>query len=219
MPKVKSGICQTIGHISTHKERAVNMAGEGSLDTRNRATIQVQMDLNKAKERELVEYYKGAAKGKSWKADFMDGLRLLISLRKDNLKVLRVLFPHLANAWELFEGIQNKNFAAFKEFFPDLYGDMRIAIREELESQSRNKAYQELLEEMKVLRAKLESLQSTQALSMPQSGNGIKQLNTKAIAAPSFDDDDDLVLGVGKDENAGAKANQNFINSMMALQK
>jgi hypothetical protein len=214
MPKVKSGIWQSLSDMRTHEEIDVE-----AKDNRARATIQVQMDLGKPKEGELVDYYKDKAKSKEWKSDFMNAMRLLISLRDGSTKVLRVLFPSLADAWELFSGIQNKNFEAFKELFPDLYESIRLKIREELEGQHRDKAYQDLLQEMRTMQAKLDGLKSNQALSMPQAGAGIKQLNTKPIAGPSFDDDDDLVLSTSKDENAGFQASQNFIKSMMSLQK
>jgi hypothetical protein len=144
-------------------------------------------------------------------------MRLFISLQNDSLRVLRGMYPEIGDAWDLFMGIKDKNFAAFKELFPDLYREIRIQIREELEKESRGDAYKSLLDEIKALQAKLDSLKSLEAGAMPQAG--IKSIGIKPIAAPSFDDDDDLILTAKKDEGAGFKANENFLRSMLNLQK
>ena len=53
-------------------------------------------------------------------------------------------------------------------------------------------------------------------------GGQLKKLDVQEIPAPQFDDDDDDLgdlLVVKKDETAGARANENFLKSMMKLQE
>jgi hypothetical protein len=187
-------------------------------DKRERRSLQVQLYMDSAKEKELADYYTTTKRSGKWRADFINAMRLFLSLENGSTKVLKTMYSGIADAWEMFTTIKEGNFAAFKELFPDLYQAIRLEAMAEIQTQVKNDSYKDLLQEVRAIQAKLDNLKSTQALGMPQSGGGIKPLNVPQFAAP-IDDDDDLVLTAKKDESAGFKANENFLKSMMNLQK
>jgi len=189
------------------------------IDPRNRKSLQVQMDLGKARERELADYYSETKKSGEWKTDFVNAMRLFLSLRNDSIKVLAGMYPELGKAWEIYNAIKTGNFSAFKEIFPDLYNAIRFEVLNEVSEQSNKEDFNNLLQEVRAIQQKLDGLKSTQTIGLPQGNAGIKQIGATPIAAPNFDDDDDLVFPAKKDEKAGLRAGENLIRSLMSLQK
>lgn len=146
------------------------------------------LDLEKEHEEAIADMIDELKKKRLFAKTVRDGIRLICDLRADKRDVLKELFPQM--------NLQTQTASS------DRVGgyDMKLleAINKLADSQN----------------MKTGSVETTTTQEINQIG-GFKQ-----IAAPVFDDDedDDDLLLVKKDLEAGGKANQNFINSLMALQ-
>jgi hypothetical protein len=88
---------------------------------------------------------------------------------------------------------------------------------DELESE---RAHDEAILDMRDKLIHLEGLLKNGAVAQTVAAAGPRQMNVGNVPGPKHDDDDDEnLLEVKKDEGAGLRTAQNFINSMMALQQ
>jgi len=144
------------------------------------------LDMEKPNEEQLADKIELLKNARQFTATIRDGIRLICDLRAGNTDVLFELFP------------QFKTLLAPVDREAGLKDDITRLERLILEqgSQANN------------------SQQS--ALAPLTGGRGIKQINTMPLAAPTFDDDNDLVV-VKKSEGGGKQATQNFIKAMFAL--
>jgi hypothetical protein len=204
--------------MRTHKEKDM----EDRVDKRPRRSLQVQLDLTKEEELVIVQYH-DAVKDKfseyygNWKKEVVQAILLRIELLYGVGNQLEVQFPKLAKARYLYEGIKRGEFGVLQELFPERYNVLRLQIEAEVLNRLNQKTQTDLLKELREIKEKLETLQSKKMDFAPQSIGGVKQLNVPQFAVPTDDEDDDLLV-VKKDENAGMIAGNNFLASLRALQ-
>jgi predicted transcriptional regulator len=204
--------------MRTHKEKDM----EDRVDKRRRRSLQVQIDLSKEDEVVVVQYHEAVTNKLSeyygnWKKEVVQAILLRIELLYGVGNQLEVQFPKLAKARYLYEGIKRGEFGVLQELFPERYNVLRLQIEAEVLNRLNQKTQTDLLKELREIKEKLETLQSKKMDFAPQSIGGVKQLNVPQFAVPTDDEDDDLLV-VKKDENAGMIAGNNFLASLRALQ-
>ncbi len=146
------------------------------------------LDVNKEDEYAIAELIDELKEKRSFTRAIRDGIRLICDLRDGSTEVLFELFPWIRS--ELSQ--------------PERVGETpaEIAIREQLE---------------RVEKLIVEQGAVPVSSAAPTGLGGIKAMNTPQFDAPTFDDDDDMVLEL-KEVSNGKEAAENFINSMMNLQ-
>ena len=154
------------------------------------------LDVLKPEQEALAETIEDLKRDRSFARTIRDGIRLMVSLRQRRTDVLFELFPFLQT--ELLQATPKAD-------------ETGSPLEQQLER------IEKLLLKTS---ADVPVAAAPQPILEPVGQGGIKQLNVPNIAAPVFDDDDDGdLLVVKKDETAGKRATQNFINAMMALQQ
>lgn len=159
-------------------------------DKRNRIQFRFWLDANKDDQAEWGRALDEMRTNPRMNfAKFMrDAIRLLLSLRRGDTSVLLELFP-------------------------------AIAIRQS-EPSPASVDFEAMMRELSSLKELVQAPHIAPNSSVSSNGGiqGIAGAN-KPLAAPTFDDEDDEpLLAVQKDEDAGRRANENFLKSMMALQ-
>jgi hypothetical protein len=150
--------------------------------------------LDRAEDLKLIEYIEYLVSKRQFVTEIRTALRLLWSLRQGNLWVLFELFPWVR--------------AEFMEYVQSLQPPKSPA---ELDLQRQLARLEQLL--LQQGNTPIDKPGPTKLLTP----NGPRPLQAKqAVAAPSFDDDED-VLVARKNKNAGSQSALNFIKSAFAL--
>ena len=154
----------------------------------------------------------------------------------------RKFLPYLRQALWLFIALMNGDLSTLIEYFPPVIERIRAPDKKRIvELEEKLKAAQERIEELedkkddkldkileavkKQLVAPLQAATPLQAISpnqTPQNGTnqamgGLRPITTQSVAAPSFDDEDDDLLEIKIDNEAGVRASANFLRSLQAL--
>jgi hypothetical protein len=165
--------------------------------TRFRLRFTFWLDLLKPDEEQLADQIEQLKTDRSFARTIRDGIRLICDLRQGKLDVLFELFPWVrAEFMEYIQSLQPQKSPA------------ELDIQQQLER----------LEQIMLKQGNM--LIDTPALvkMLTNNGTGLKPLQvTKTITAPAFDDDDDDLLVLRKDCNAGNQSAINFIKSAFAL--
>lgn len=190
-------------------------------DKRKRRTLQIQIDLDKTDERIVAEYHDAMMPASRtiagyWKPELVKAVLLSAELRFGGVSQLEKQYPELYEAKRLYMAIESGDLSIMQELFPERYNVFRLQMEADILEGINRDTQKDLLKELRDIRAKLDNLQST-SLVAGDSG-GIKSIGIKQIDTPNFDDDD-LLIGVEKDENAGLIAANNFLASIRGLQK
>lgn len=146
------------------------------------------LDMNKLDEAQLAETVEWLKRDRSFAKTIRDGIRLICDLRAGRTDVLFELFP-----WVLNEQTYTAN--------PVTTG--QNALQQQLDR----------LEHLMLQQGSLAAMPADQA--GPASTGGPKALHTPHIAAPRFDDDDDLPLLIQHDMTTNTA--ENFVRSMLNL--
>lgn len=188
-------------------------------DSRQRRSIQVQMDMAKPLERSIFEYHEKRKKKGSWKTDFISAITLYRDLLKGHVDALQELFPRIVDAVRLFIAIEDGDFSVMKELFPNRYEVFRLQLEADILEGINQDTQKDLLKELRTIKEELGKLKASGVQSPAPVTGGIKQIGTLAIPTPNFDDEDDSDLfGVKKDENAGQRVANNFLASISQTQ-
>lgn len=192
---------------------------EGRKDKRQRRSIQAQMDMGKPHERSIFEYHEQSKKRGSWKSDFVKAITLYRDLLTGQVDVLRDLFPRIVDAVRLFLAIERGDLSIMRELFPERYKVFKLELEADILESINQDSHKDVLRELRLIKAELENLKASGVQSPASAGSGgIKQIGTLAIPAPNFDDEDEDLFSVRKDELAGERVANNFIASITQTQ-
>jgi hypothetical protein len=164
--------------------------------TKNRFRLRFTfwLDLLKPDEEQLADQIEHLKTDRSFAGTIRDGIRLICDLRQGKLDVLFELFPWVR--------------AEFMEYIQSLQPQKSPA---ELDLQRQLERLEQLL--LKQGNTPID----TPIKMLTNNGSGPKPLQAKKVAAPTFDDDEDDLLVIRKDKNAGHQSAINFIKSAFAL--
>ena len=158
------------------------------------------LDVTKPNEESIADQIELLKNERSFTATIRDGIRLICDLKDGKTDVLCELFPQFKTMLTLAPVTDGEG--GLKD---DIARLERLILEQNSQVNSTGHA--------PVAAAPKPTLK-------PIGQGGIRQLTTMPVTAPNFNDDDDSdLLVVKKDETAGKRATQNFINAMMALQQ
>lgn len=185
-------------------------------DKRERRSIQAQMNMAKPLERGIFEYHEKRKKEGKWKTDFINAVTLYRDLLAWRVEVLHDLFPRIVDAVRLFLAIESGDLSVMRELFPERYKVFKLELEADILEGINQDSHKDVLRELRLIKAELEALKAS-GIQSPANG-GIKSIGgIQPIATPNFEDDDEDLFGVRKDENAGERASNNFIASLKRL--
>lgn len=134
----------------------------------------------------------------------------------ERLKAERRFTPTLIQLLTLNEELERGDVAKFKAAYPEAYESLRSEFERGM-LYEQFASYMVELEELRQTVSANVTVQQSSGLN-PIATGGLQPIASKSIATPTFEDDD-IELIVRKDENAGKKSAQAFIDSLMKLQE
>lgn len=195
--------------------------------------------MKRATQEEKVE---SALWGLRWKTTVVNALRVHVDMLRGIYDALKEFHPEIYKAVELLQSFQRGDMSLLEVMFPALMEKYRLRIERDLLEKTHDENQHDIMLKLVQIQNRLDVLDDIQnqiktpqlpAPVTPPVSNGIKPIvpiqasdlprkgSSNAVAPdPVFEDDDnDNIFLVKKDDDAGLRASQNYIQSLDVLQK